>query len=86
MYGSSYVFSKPFFTGWVTVGIIWIFISFGIVGLYPLWESRATIVRVCTGIVTGRRPNAIMQAEPVMTDGGSGTITPIEKEAKENVQ
>ena len=25
MYGSSYVFSKPFFTGWVVVGIIWIF-------------------------------------------------------------
>ena len=40
MYGSGYVFSKPFFTGWVVVGIIWIFFSLGCVGIYPLWEGR----------------------------------------------
>lgn len=27
MYGSGYVFSKKFFTGWVTVGIMWLFFS-----------------------------------------------------------
>ena len=27
MFGSAYVFSKPFFTGWVVVGILWIFFS-----------------------------------------------------------
>ena len=47
MYGSSYVFSKPFFTGWVVVGIIWMLISFGIVGFYPLIEGRETIVFIC---------------------------------------
>jgi Na+/proline symporter len=28
LYGSSYIFSLNFFTGWVVVGIIWIFLSF----------------------------------------------------------
>ncbi|KAI2632874.1 Sodium:solute symporter family-domain-containing protein [Xylaria nigripes] len=43
MYGSSYIFSKPFFHGWVTVGIIWIFMSLGAVGIYPVFEGRHTI-------------------------------------------
>lgn len=51
MYGSGYVFSKPFFTGWVTVGIIWIFGSSGAVGIFPLWEGRHSIVRVIKGIL-----------------------------------
>ncbi|CAF3133293.1 unnamed protein product [Rotaria sp. Silwood2] len=46
MYGTAYVFSKSFFTGWVIVGIIWIFISFFIVGIYPLVEGRHSIVYV----------------------------------------
>lgn len=40
MYASSYVFSKPFFTGWVAVGILWMFFSLGCVGLFPLWEGK----------------------------------------------
>ncbi|KAI1212571.1 Na+/solute symporter [Annulohypoxylon truncatum] len=51
MYGSSYVFSKPFFTGWVTVGIIWIFCSLGAVGLFPVFEGRLTLVRTFKAIV-----------------------------------
>ena len=50
MYGTSYVFSKPFFTGWVVVGIIWLFCSSIAVGLFPLWEGRASIVRVTKGM------------------------------------
>ena len=46
MYGSSYVFSRQFFTGWVVVGIIWLFFSTFCVGLYPLWEGRRSIARV----------------------------------------
>ncbi|KAA8895361.1 Sodium:solute symporter family-domain-containing protein [Sphaerosporella brunnea] len=40
MYGSGYIFSKKFFTGWVSVGILWLFFSSTCVGLYPLWEGR----------------------------------------------
>jgi hypothetical protein len=50
MYGSSYVFSKSFFTGWVVVGIIWMFLSFCIVGIYPVVEGRKSIVSVCKEI------------------------------------
>jgi hypothetical protein len=43
MYASSYVFSKKFFTGWVSVGILWLFFSAFCVGIYPLWEGRGSI-------------------------------------------
>lgn len=45
MYGSRYIFSKGFFTGWVSVAIAWLFLSAGCVGVYPLWEGRKTIKR-----------------------------------------
>lgn len=46
MYASSYVFSKPFFTGWIVVGIIWLFVTtFGVV-VFPLVEGRQSIIRV----------------------------------------
>jgi hypothetical protein len=80
MYGSGYIFSKSFFTGWVTVGIIWIFCSFICVGLYPIWESRATLKRVLTGIVTGKRPTAVTM---VMEGEDSGSISPEKADMKE---
>lgn len=48
MYGSAYVFSKKFFTGWVSVGILWLFCSAGCVVVYPLWEGRRTSKRTIT--------------------------------------
>jgi hypothetical protein len=45
LYGTGYVFSKPFFTGWVVVGIIWLFFSLCCVGLFPLWEGRYSMAR-----------------------------------------
>ncbi|KKA26285.1 hypothetical protein TD95_000082 [Thielaviopsis punctulata] len=45
MYGSAYIFSKKFFTGWVVVGIIWIFGSLFGVGIYPVIEGRHTLAR-----------------------------------------
>lgn len=50
MYGVGYVFSKKFFTGWVVVGIIWIFFSAFLVVLYPLWESRQGIFETFRGL------------------------------------
>lgn len=36
MYGTSYVFSRGFFTGWVVVGLLWLFCTlFGVV-VFPL--------------------------------------------------
>lgn len=57
LYGTGYVFSKEFFTGWCVVGILWLFFSAGCVGLYPLWEGRKSMARTSKGIwksLTGR--------------------------------
>ncbi|CAG8980836.1 hypothetical protein HYALB_00003765, partial [Hymenoscyphus albidus] len=58
MYGSGYIFSEKFFTGWVVVGIIWIFGSLGAVGLYPVWEGREGLAYTMRAIwldVTGEK-------------------------------
>ncbi|KAL8354527.1 hypothetical protein RB601_004094 [Gaeumannomyces tritici] len=87
MYGSGYVFSKPFFTGWVTVGIIWIFGSLGAVGLFPIWEGRKTLANtfrfICSD-ATGKRRHAsrvAIQAQPTPVAATPGDATPTEKEA-----
>ncbi|KAI0475752.1 Sodium:solute symporter family-domain-containing protein [Xylariaceae sp. FL0804] len=71
MYGSDYIFSKPFFTGWVTVGIIWIFCSLGAVGLFPVFEGRHTLARTVRAVVldvTGKRRPAVIRAEMAAAD------------------
>ncbi|KAI5300289.1 hypothetical protein KEM55_008347 [Ascosphaera atra] len=84
MYGSSYVFSKPFFRGWITVGIIWLFgTAFGVV-IFPLWEGRHTIALTFRSMwmdVTGRRGKALSgrRAEANTSDDDyetMGTKTP----------
>jgi urea-proton symporter len=58
MYGSSYIFSKPFFTGWVVVGIMWLFFALGCVGIYPLWEGKDGMAHTFKAIyldVTGKQ-------------------------------
>lgn len=50
MYGSKYVFSKKFFTGWVVVGFIWIFFTAFMVIVYPLYEGRQGIFTSLRGI------------------------------------
>ncbi|USW53561.1 Putative sodium/solute symporter, sodium/glucose symporter superfamily [Septoria linicola] len=72
MYGSAYIFSKKFFTGWVVVGIFWLFCSSFCVGLYPLWEGRKTSVRTFKAIfadVTNRgKPRHVHHGRAVMMD------------------
>ncbi|KAL3229185.1 Urea active transporter [Nakaseomyces bracarensis] len=50
MYGSRYIFSKKFFTGWVVVMIIWIFCSAFCVCVFPVWEGRHGIYTTLRGI------------------------------------
>ncbi|KAM3067623.1 urea active transporter [Clarireedia jacksonii] len=69
MYGSEYVFSEKFFTGWVVVGIIWLIGSTLCVGVYPVVEGRKSLARTFKSIyldITGKqhpskhhRPEAI---------------------------
>ena len=87
MYGSSYVFSKRFFTGWVVVGILWLFVTtFGVV-VFPLYEGRESIVRVVRlmGLdlvgAKGRKKTAMMegQFQSRSTSRGEGGDVPIER-------
>jgi len=50
LYGTGYVFSKRFFTGWVSVGIFWLGCSAVCVGVYPLWEGRHSCANTARGI------------------------------------
>ncbi|GEQ69657.1 hypothetical protein JCM33374_g3330 [Metschnikowia sp. JCM 33374] len=50
MYGSGYIFSKKFFTGWITVLFIWSFITAFIVIIGPLWEGREGCYTTFRGI------------------------------------
>jgi len=59
MYGSGYIFSKKFFTGWVSVGILWLFCSAFCVGVYPLYEGRhsmAATVKAIAMDLMGKKP------------------------------
>jgi hypothetical protein len=86
MYGSGYVFSKKFFTGWVVVGILWMFISTFCVGLYPLWEGRKTSMGTLKSIyldITGKKKfgkgAGVVHGEAAIVEETSGTGTPTEK-------
>lgn len=57
MYGTGYVFSKKFFTGWVVVAIMWLFFSAFCVVIYPVIEGRHTMKRTIAAVwkdITGR--------------------------------
>ena len=51
MYGTGYIFSEKFFTGWVVVGIIWLFCSTAAVGIFPLIQGRKTFGRTVKSMV-----------------------------------
>lgn len=88
MYGTSYVFSKKFFTGWVVVGILWLFITtFGVV-IFPLYEGRASITRVVRMMsldLIGRKPKVYRgtkEADDSAAPSGIATPNEVEKEKK----
>lgn len=84
-YGSGYVFSKHFFTGWIVVGILWMFCSGFTVVIYPLWEGRHTMARTfraVAGDITGKKSNAKVTHGVEQT----GTSTPTEKQVDEKVK
>jgi len=82
MYFSRYVFSVPFFTFWVAISMIWAIMSTLAVAIYPLYESRRSIVSVVSGMfgdITGKR-------KPVTeTKGGESEPSGGEKDSNQSV-
>lgn len=85
MFFSRYVFSKSFFTGWVVVSIIWVFISTFAVGVYPVYESRHTIVSITREIwrdIRGKRvPNLPQTNDNAMISEENIVVYTAEKKA-----
>jgi len=84
MYGSGYIFSKKFFTGWIVVGILWLFCSAFCVGLFPLYQGRKTMAHTVRSIfrdVTGRKHHSTMHGSVAEVEDESGSATPEEKTA-----
>jgi len=87
LYGTGYIFSQKFFSGWVIVGIIWLLCSAMAVGVYPLWEGRHSLARNFGGMwrdLTGKggrrgRATQVVEGEKMSE---SGTQTPTAKEAE----
>jgi len=73
MYGSGYIFSEKFFTGWVVVGMLWLFFSLMCVGIYPLWEGRKSLAHNVVSIIkdiTGKEhPSKHHRPEATFTEG-----------------
>jgi len=81
MYGSGYIFSQKFFTGWVVVGIMWLFFSVFCVGIYPVFEGRHSLKHNIWAIfkdITGKEhPSKHHRPEATYTEGkATGVETP----------
>jgi hypothetical protein len=80
MYGTGYVFSEKFFTGWVVVGIMWLFFSIFCVGLYPLFEGRHSLKHNIWAIfkdISGKEhPSKHHNSEALYVEGKDGEHTP----------
>ncbi|KAF2799062.1 hypothetical protein K505DRAFT_231849 [Melanomma pulvis-pyrius CBS 109.77] len=50
-----WVFTKPFFRGWVVFAIIWQFFALGAVVVYPVYDGWSEISRSVRGILKNRR-------------------------------
>jgi hypothetical protein len=50
LYGTGYIFSRKFFTGWTVVVFLWAWIAAGLIWFLPLWQARATWIGIFKGV------------------------------------
>ena len=87
LFGTQYVYSKGFFTGWVVIAIIWTFLSAFAVVLYPIFESRAALKIIVTGMwkdVAHGGTGAFVEPAPI-AEKEHGVVSK-ETQVKENSQ
>lgn len=63
LFGTRYIYSKSFFTGWVVVSFIWVWASMTICVIYPVVESTGALKAIsaglwsdCRALFGGRKP------------------------------
>ncbi|KAK3319659.1 urea active transporter [Cercophora scortea] len=72
MYASKYIFNSGFYTAWLIVGAIWLWITLLIVGLYPIIDGRAQLWEVWTAIREGK----VSRSSVSISGSGTGDDTP----------
>ena len=68
LYGSGYVFSRGFFTGWMVIVFLWSWTAALLIWCLPIWESRKQLWKVISGVATLRKP-VLTGAETPSLDG-----------------
>ncbi|MCJ1385164.1 urea active transporter [Xylographa soralifera] len=51
LFGSDYIFSRSFFTGWCVVSFMWCWVSMIICVIWPVWESRKALYMITKGLL-----------------------------------
>ncbi|MCJ1474004.1 urea active transporter [Lambiella insularis] len=51
LFGTEYIFSRSFFTGWCVVSFMWCWVSMIICVIWPVWESRKALYVITSGIL-----------------------------------
>jgi hypothetical protein len=64
LYGSGYVFSRGFFTGWMVVVFLWSWAAALLIWVLPVWESRSQLYSVVSGVIR-RRKETVLESEVV---------------------
>jgi uncharacterized membrane protein len=84
LFGTGYIFGKKFFTGWVVVGIIWLFFSTAVVVFLPLWQSRKTISHTIKSVFADMTGKGGRRGKPEVMQGetADGDVTPPQEEKK----
>ncbi|PWN41080.1 hypothetical protein IE81DRAFT_187245 [Ceraceosorus guamensis] len=78
-----YTFSLPFFKGWITVSLIWLFITLLVIAILPVYQGRHTIAFIVKSVLKGEaaarsQPNSKTQHDTPQLEQASspsGTLT-----------
>lgn len=69
LFGTSYIYNRAFFTGWVVVSFIWVWTSMTICVIYPVVESTGALREISKGLwkdvsalLGGKKPKAAVDA------------------------
>ncbi len=77
LYGTGYIMSRGFFTGWTVVVFIWAWIAAGLIWGLPIWQARHTWIAIFRGAMGGRKSPAALEGQAVSAtpDDESGVHT-----------
>lgn len=69
MYGTGYIMSRKFFTGWTIVVFIWSWFAALLIWFMPLWQSREHLVKVINGVFGGKEKGTSATNETEVING-----------------